>query len=440
MKFEVRFTNERLITPTGLAIAGYLLKQTRLGKRLNDLRIKKNEAPIISHSDIINSYIGILCQGKAEFEDIRELAVDEFFNYALNIKRMPSTEILRQRMDAIGTKARHIILDENAELLKKAGAHFTPCHDDFVPLDVDVSPFDNSNSRKEGVTRTYKGFDGYAPIFAYLGEEGYLINEQLRIGKDHCQNNTPQFLKETIKLAKRVTEKPILVRMDGGNDSAENIELAYDDETACDFLIKRNMRRETIEFWRIIVGENRENKTTNPRLGKVVHTGSVYWKPKNVDKKVRIVYCIEERTISASGQMLLTPEYEVQTWWTSLECDEEKVIELYKNHGTSEQFHSEIKSDMGVERLPSGKFDTNALVLDLTMIAYNILRIMGQESLKNGDIPDRKTVKRKRLKTVIQNLVYMASHIVTHARKIYMNLGCSNLWRFTFKRLCDAFA
>ena len=42
----------------------------------------------------------------------------------------------------------------------------------------------------------------------------------------------------------------------------------------------------------------------------------------------------------------------------------------------------EIKTDMDVERLPSGKFDSNKLVLELTVIAYNILRIIGQESLK----------------------------------------------------------
>jgi len=39
-------------------------------------------------------------------------------------------------------------------------------------LDIDVTPFDNSGTKKEGVSRTYKGMDGYAPIFAYLGEEG----------------------------------------------------------------------------------------------------------------------------------------------------------------------------------------------------------------------------------------------------------------------------
>ena len=54
---------------------------------------------------------------------------------------------------------------------------------DFVPVDIDVTPFDNSKTRKEGVSRTYKGYDGYAPIMAYIGTEGYLINAQLREGK-----------------------------------------------------------------------------------------------------------------------------------------------------------------------------------------------------------------------------------------------------------------
>ena len=52
----------------------------------------------------------------------------------------------------------------------------------------------------------------------------------------------------------------------------------------------------------------------------------------------------------------------------------------------SEQYHSEIKTDMDVERLPSGKFESNKLALELTVIAYNILRIIGQEYLKNGMI------------------------------------------------------
>ena len=51
-------------------------------------------------------------------------------------------------------------------------------------------------------------------------------------------------------------------------------------------------------------------------------------------------------------------------WWTSLYLPEE-IIKLYNDHDTSEQLHSEFKTDMDLERLPSGKFDTNALVMAL---------------------------------------------------------------------------
>lgn len=84
---------------------------------------------------------------------------------------------------------------------------------------------------------------------------------------------------------------------------------------------------------------------------------------------------------------------------------DETVIDLYHAHGESEQYHSEIKTDMDVERLPSGKFGSNKLVLELTMIAYNILRIIGQESLKKKDAPGRKKIHRRRIRTVISNLM-----------------------------------
>lgn len=67
-----------------------------------------------------------------------------------------------------------------------------------VPLDIDVTPMDNSKSHKEGVSRTYKNFDGYALIMAYIGIEGYGCNFELREGSQHCQKDTPKFLKETI--------------------------------------------------------------------------------------------------------------------------------------------------------------------------------------------------------------------------------------------------
>lgn len=137
--------------------------------------------------------------------------------------------------------------------------------------------------------------------------------------------------------------------------------------------------------------------------------------------------------------MLLTPELEVETYWTSLMNTEEIVIDMYHDHGTSEQFHSEIKTDIGLERFPSSKFNTNSLVLHLGVMAYNLLRLIGQESIKENDEPVRKKVTRRRLRTVIQNLITIASKLVSHARKLTLKFGCQCAWLKTFHRIYTAF-
>ena len=58
-------------------------------------------------------------------------------------------------------------------------------------------------------------------------------------------------------------------------------------------------------------------------------------------------------------------------WWTSFELPEEHVIELYKGQAVCEQYHSEFKTDLDIERLPSGKFATNGLILSLVAFAYD---------------------------------------------------------------------
>ena len=52
---------------------------------------------------------------------------------------------------------------------------------------------------------------------------------------------------------------------------------------------------------------------------------------------------------------------------------------------------------MDLEQFPSGKFDTNELVLELAMPVYNILRMIGDESI-GPNHPMKHPVKRRRTK------------------------------------------
>jgi len=89
----------------------------------------------------------------------------------------------------------------------------------------------------------------------------------------------------------------------------------------------------------------------------------------------------ETRTIDKHGQSLLVRRSSPKGWTSLLWRDKNTVIVLYADHGTSEQFHSEFKTNLDIKRLPSGKFATNALVLACATVDYNILRWIGQNGL-----------------------------------------------------------
>ena len=100
------------------------------------------------------------------------------------------------------------------------------------------------------------------------------------------------------------------------------------------------------------------------------------------------------------------------------------LISLYHDHGTSEQFHSELKSDMNVEQLPSGKLAVNKVVMSCAMIAFNLLRTIGQEVVKRAHLaPVKIKVRRWRLKTVLQNIIYTPVRIIRHARTMKLRFG-----------------
>uniref|UniRef100_UPI003AF7B7E5 IS1380 family transposase n=1 Tax=Thiolapillus sp. TaxID=2017437 RepID=UPI003AF7B7E5 len=313
-----------------------------------------------------------------------------------------------------------------------------PLSTGHIPVDADVTPMDNSGSHKEGVSRTYKGHDGYAPMAVYLGQEGYCIGFELREGKQHCQKDTPALLARALRDAQKIAAQPLLLRLDGGNDAIENIEVvlahneAHEDLPAVDFLIKWNPRRQDKADWLAIAEQ--KGKWTYPREGKRVALFSVqttrHW--KGHDYSVRRVIRIIERTIDKHGQRLLVPEIDLEGWWTSLDVSEEDVIQLYADHAASEQFHSEFKTDMDIERLPSGKFATNALVLGLSVLAYNILRWIGQNGLLGSKSPKRSKAQRRRIRTVMQELMYVAARIIKTARtiKISFGRGCRSLQAF----------
>ena len=439
----IKHEMEKLASHSGLINIGALLDVINFKSRFETVPGVHCVDPKIPHADILTSMIALMSIGKPDFDAIEIFRQkQDFFNKAIGIHACPSSPTLRQRIDLIGNRADPAMKDAGTDLVRSCAPAISPIHTsggDFLPLDLDVSPFDNSKTQKQGVSRTYKGVDGFAPIFAYLGTEGYLVNLELREGKQHCQKNTPAFINSTLEYVRKITDRPVLMRLDSGNDSQDNFPDAS--RSNVHFIIKRNLRRESPRAW--VDPAKKTGVQQQSRPGKRVWIGKTVVDINGNPLPYPIIFEVAERQ-TKKGRVLLFPEYRIDTYWCSVEqLPPDEVIRLYHDHGTSEQFHAELKSDMALERLPSGRcFASNSLILHLAMLTYNMLRIIGQISLEESDpneLPGirNKKVSRRRIRTVMQDLMYMAGRLVTRGRQWYLSFGQLNPFSQMMERIYD---
>jgi hypothetical protein len=411
-----------------MALVGVALNRyTTLASRVDKAAPKRG----IATSDVVRSYLGLLCQGKSDFAAIRPFFEDdEFFRSALGLKKTPSPETLRQRLDQFAEVLRYIVDFCSVEFLKKAKAELSPLSTGHMPLDLDVFTLDNSDTKKEGVSYTYRGFNGYAPLGAWLGLEGWCLEIEQRPGSQHAQEGFVPLLLRTIRKGRELTEAPLLVRLDSAHDAIDTLVTLRDENV--DFIVKWNPRNTDvpIKSTEIFAHGKMLKETKDERVAVMTEIVERRYKDDNDEDKtikVRRVLRATERWFDHQGP-LLVPHVEIEGWWTSLRHDKEKVIELYKGHALCEQYHSELKSDLDLERLPSGKFATNALVMGCAGLAYNLLRAIGQVGLMDKK-QARRAKQRRRLKTVLQDLMYFAARFIRHGHALALRFSCHATWQ-----------
>lgn len=430
MRIEYGFTDLVLTSHAGLPAFAHFLKSARLPALFGP------SLKTIPAAAIVTTEIALLALGKCDFEAVSAYRDDAGFRRLLGLKRLPSAEILRQRLDGAPAEFEAKLAEANLRILAAHGEPLAGAHG-FVPLDIDTSPMDNSGTHREGVSWTYKKFDGYHPLFAYLGEQGYLLAQELRPGSQHPQKEFLPFLKRVIAAARRLTKNPLLARMDAAHDAEETLAACLDEQL--DFICRWNPRGTDPRGVWLSLGADKTHFASGPgydtALSDERHTLSD-------GRTVRRIDLLTRRTRDGE-QLLLTPEYELEGYWTSLELPAEDVIELYQAHATCEQFHSELKSDIGLERFPSGKFDTNQHVLSCAQLAFNCLRLLGERMKQNRPLLPKRLRElsqvRFRLRTVMQTLLYHAGVLVWHARALTLKLGkrtANSPWVLDVLRAC----
>nr|VFJ62341.1 MAG: Transposase DDE domain group 1 [Candidatus Kentron sp. DK] len=244
--FKLEQSDKEITSHAGMALIGAAInKYTSLTKMIDAALPKRHGT---STSDMVKTTIGLLAQAKSDFQAINNVRDDEYFHQALDLqKSIPTDTSIRTRYEKEANKIAPIVNQASVDFLVNSNAPVSALSTGHIPLDIDVTPHDNSNTKKEGVSYTYKGMDGYAPIACYLGMEGWSVRYELRPGSQHSQCDFIPTLDRTLAAVHPIMEKQplssqmLLIRLDSAHDSKETRTWHYEAKTPLllDFIINR---------------------------------------------------------------------------------------------------------------------------------------------------------------------------------------------------------
>ena len=425
--------------PAGLIMLGEMARAIGL----DSVAQRTNQGnPQITSTDILLTMVGLLAQGKPDFDHVKAYIGDEFFMNSLGINHVPSAESYRQKFQnlALHTNLADQLPELSAKLWKKTGMEHEFIEKDeqkWVRIDIDPVIYDNSDTKKEGAEWTYNKVYGFAPIFAHFAN-GWMINARLNPGDISFHGpETESFILESLELAGRTCKERKLLVHDCGLENKKLLQtLAKRPDT--DFIIKHNRRRESLKKWESLATSEGTLVFDKKAKGYQTYRGSTY-RDIGDGRKMRLVYEVKlifRKKISKQEWLPLpVPIVSVFSVWTSLEnFSVDEILDLYRARGTSEQFHSEFKGEMAMERLPSGKFKVNNLFILMGMLTYNMLKVLAQDMVIQKTLGLKKATRR-RIKTVMNSVIFMACRLVKGARTMKIKLSCSKAWHEWFESL-----
>ncbi len=147
-RFVIEQSDADIISHSGLALIGQAIKHhTNLTPEIN-IQVPLRHG--IKHSDVIKSYLTMVCIGKNDFEAVNTIGTENYFMSALDIDDIPSEATLRQRMDGKAKALLPIVAKASRDFLINIQPTLTPLYTGHIPIDADVTPMDNSVVTRKG--------------------------------------------------------------------------------------------------------------------------------------------------------------------------------------------------------------------------------------------------------------------------------------------------
>lgn len=409
LPFKLTASDESLTAHAGLVLFDEYLGAMGIAGLINHELPGAGSAAGYDPSAHVSPLVLMLAGGGRTLEDLRILRRDDGLRCVVGLDDMPSS-------DASGDWMRRMGANESGGL---AGLQrVNRCvfrrllradeRTDFT-LDIDATQI---VAEKREARYSYKGQKGYMPMVGHIAENSLAIDHEFREGNAAPAARNLEFVQaceRKMPKGKRIKA----VRADSAAYQADVFN--YCEETHKVFAIGADQDAAV----KAVIAAIPEGEWKTFRDGEIAET--VHCMNKT-DKAFRLIVLRRPREQDLFEDKSLYRYHAIAS--NRPNEDAAVTMEWYSQRGdASENRIKDLKVGFGMEYMPCGSFQANAVFFAIGVLTYNLYLGFRSDALGSG-------WERSQVQTVRWRLFQTAGKIVRHGRQIFLQIGAAMLDMF----------
>jgi len=402
LPFKLEKTNDEITPRAGLALFGEFILSLNLLNDIDRLLPKPGSAVGYSPSEFINPIILMLQGGGKTLEDLRQIRLDTGLQKILGIEAVPSSDaagdwLRRMAEEGKGLKGWEQVsqLVFRRILNQEAATEYT--------LDIDATQI---IAEKRDAKMTYKGEVGYMPIVGHLAENSLIIGENFRDGNEALQAGNLEFMRYCVRQlpsGKRIAA----FRSDSAGYQAAIINYCTKEHIL--FAIGADLDSAVKDAIKAIPEADWKPYGGNSHIAETVHTMG------ETLEAFRLIIVRRPVQLTLDGKPEETERYKAIA--TNRSGLPEADLAWYNQRGeASENRIKELKLGFGMERMPCGTREANAVYFRIGALAYNLFHIFRDWALPGE-------WQKHQVSTVRWRFYEVAGKVVRHAGSIFLKVS-----------------
>jgi hypothetical protein len=365
LPIKLEKTEERLTSLGGLVVLEEMAQALQVWKRVDEHLAGPGSGAGYRPSEFVQPLVWMLHAGGRRLEDLRELRAEQEVLANLGLRAVPDAGTVGDWLRRQGEEGVEGLERVNRELI-----HGTLEEEgEELILDVDATEIE---AEKREAQWTYQGVQGYMPLLGYVN--GICVGQEFRDGNVSPGAGLLRFAQKCE--AALAAGKRIYFRSDSAAYQAEVIDhysqpgRTFTITADLDAAVKREIKNLPESAWQPY--RTAEGVATDREIAETVHT---------MNQTRQAFRLIVLRWLNPQPNLFEAERYCYHAVASNREESAAEVIWKHNGRGNSENWHKELKAGAGMEQMPCGQREANALYFALGVLAYNLAQLLKRRVL-----------------------------------------------------------